>query len=97
MSSPKFEADVGEEVEFAERIRLNEGSKHCYVNGHGNDIAEDEWVKANNNQCREWHSGHWDYRVSHEERQKQRDENYAKVQKEYFLTRAEFQKGLTWL
>ncbi len=95
MSSPKFEADVGVEQELSERLKINEGAKHCYVNGHGDDLAEDEWLK-NGGSPREWEPRRlWgDRRLTIEA---ERRAHYVKVKEEYINARRKFQTGLEWL
>ena len=105
MASPKFEAEDGQDTDFAAVLRENAASKHKYVNGKGDDIAELAWQVSNGGNERDWHygyrSGHgysqdW-YRVSDEERRRREREHHARVQVEYLACRVKFQKELEWV
>lgn len=105
MSSPKFEAEDGEDVEFATKLRENAGSKHKYVNGKGDDLAEVRWVRDHNNgEERAWNYGYrrgfgysdsW-YRVGDAERKRLETEARTTAQAAYIKCRVEFQKELEW-
>jgi hypothetical protein len=96
MTSPKFEADVGDDTVLADWLRLNEGSKHRYINGHGDDLAEVDWKKANGDIDRVWKLP-LDYREHYADRQKREREHQARVTAEYMKDRAAYQKKLEWL
>lgn len=108
LTSPKFEAevtDMGDATELAKKLFDNAESKHKYVNGKGDDLAEAEFVLSNNNHPREWPSQYggtsWysngQYvRITEEERKAQFIVKYKLVTAEYIANRAAFQFGMMW-
>ena len=106
MSSPKFEAEDGEDQAFATQLRENAGTKHKYVNGKGDNLAEERFKAANGGQERQWNYGYsrgagytqdW-YRISDEERRKRRETETRKAaQAAYIVYRTGFQREISWL
>jgi hypothetical protein len=103
MSSPKFEVEAsGPEFGLAEQLKVNIASKHKYVDGNDNDLAEIRWQKDHNNgQPREWncngfHDPEW-FAMNEFKRQKRVNEVYERARKEYASCQAQFQKELVWL
>lgn len=106
MSSPKFEGEEsGDAMLLAEELVINAGAKHKYVNGKGDDLAEERFAAANGGQERQWNYGYsrtggynqdW-YRQSDEERKRREAETRKTAQTAYIAYRTGFMKEMTWL
>lgn len=106
MASPKFEEELVEmAVDLARRVRENATSKHKYVNGKGDDLAEERWKRDHNGgEERQWNYGYrrghgydnsW-YTIGDAERKRRDNEARASAQKGYTETRQQFQRELVW-
>lgn len=103
MSSPKFEAEVTEDcTDLARQLRANDGAKHKYVNGKGEDLSEERFKLTNGGHERQWmhprihgYDFSW-YRLSYEEQEKREREYKAKVMADVIATRQQFQKEMVW-
>lgn len=106
MSSPKFEEELVEMAQdLARQVRENAGAKHKYVNGKGDDLAEERWKRDHNGgEERQWNYGYrrgygydqeW-YRIGDEERKRRERAARASAQKAYVEARLVFQKELRW-
>lgn len=98
MSSPKFEADVGDVgPEFLVELKDNVDAKHAYVAASAtwkNDLSE-TW-KLGANYDRHYHNPNTDHRLPYEERQRQQREHERLVQLDVIQTRKEFRDALVW-
>lgn len=106
MSSPKFEEEVNAHApEFAWSLRVNSGCEHKYVNGKGDDLAEEHFKAANGGEERQWHYGyrpgrgydHFWYGLSDPERKKHEKAHRDQVTVEFMKTREGYRSALKWL
>ena len=98
MSSPKFEADTGEECnELAQHLRDNVGCHYTYVNGYNIDLAEALWSQKNGVARRNWYNPNSNYSLSFDDRKKQDEIYRQKVQEEYNENFRDFQSKIVWI
>jgi hypothetical protein len=99
MGSPKFEAADGQDLDLARTLQNNEGSKHRYVNGHGDDLAEDAWEAAVGHarelNPRRQHSNRF-YDLSVEKQQKVERDFHIKITQEVLANRKTYQDRMVW-